>query len=128
MNLVNGGNWVLAFLDPVSAILNCRLLLDLYETKKRSEDGGSSVFDLGSGIRFAPIEGTDAPEDSSFLNSFSGGVLHSFPDDDMELDMANDEPSEAGLCIPLQTMMSAAEGSDAVAGGSGGAGGSAMVV
>ncbi|KAH9852828.1 hypothetical protein C2E23DRAFT_729975 [Lenzites betulinus] len=145
------GNWVIDFLDPMTAILNCRCLLDLYETNAWLERGGSSLSQSNIGIgslHFTAIGGPegDSPEDSPFLSSFSGPVLHSFPDDDdMALDTADDEP-EAGPSVPAQTtalaaevMETAAEGSgspwtadtargSAVAGGSGVAGGSELAV
>ncbi|KAH9852830.1 hypothetical protein C2E23DRAFT_135153 [Lenzites betulinus] len=101
-------NWAILFLEVISTILNCRFLLDLYETNARLERGGSSLSQSNIGtlsLHFTGIDGADAhgQEDSPFLNSFSGPVLHSFPDDDiMALDTVDDEP-EAGPSIPAQT-------------------------
>ncbi|KAH9852816.1 hypothetical protein C2E23DRAFT_778182 [Lenzites betulinus] len=143
--LQGDGNWVIQFLTPMTAILNCRFLLDLYETNARLERGGSSLSQSNIGIgslHFTGIgapEAPDSPEDSPFLSSFSGPVLHSFPDDIAALDTADDEPES----VPAQTTAPATEtaaggsssawradttwGSD-IAGGSGVAGGSGMAV
>ncbi|KAH9852820.1 hypothetical protein C2E23DRAFT_885207 [Lenzites betulinus] len=144
-------NWVVNFLDAMTMILSCRFLLDLYETNARLERGGSSLSQSNIGIgslHFTGIGGPegDSPEDSPFLSSFSGPVLHSFPDDsDMVFDTTDDEP-ETGPSVPARTTAlaaavteTAAEGSScawtadtavcsAVAGRSGFAGGSEMAV
>ncbi|KAH9852824.1 hypothetical protein C2E23DRAFT_134619 [Lenzites betulinus] len=123
--LQGDGNWAVGFLNVMTTILNCRFLLDLYETNARLEHGGSSLSQSNIGIgslHFTGIEGPegDFPEDSPFLSSFSGPVLHSFHDDDMALDTADDEP-EAGPSVPAQTTALAAEVTETAAEDSGSA-------
>ncbi|KAH9852810.1 hypothetical protein C2E23DRAFT_729858, partial [Lenzites betulinus] len=70
-----------AELIGMTTILNCRFLLDLYETHARLKRGGSSLSQSNIGIasfHFTGIEdpGADSPEDSPFLSSLSGPVLH----------------------------------------------------
>ncbi|KAI0820481.1 hypothetical protein BC628DRAFT_845513 [Trametes gibbosa] len=81
------GSYIMAFLEPINVILNCRLLLDLHETNARLECGGSSLSQsladyslhftgLGSDRGDAPAHG-----ESAFLDSFASTIYYSFADD-----------------------------------------------
>ncbi|KAH9859127.1 hypothetical protein C2E23DRAFT_35498 [Lenzites betulinus] len=116
----NEESYVTGFLDPITAILNCKFLLDLYETNARLERGGASLSwslpDLSlhfTGV--GPSENVGAPSGgSSFLGSFAGPVRHLFSDDGMEEFQPADGEPEAGASIEMKTMTrTAAEGSHA---------------
>lgn len=75
----------------LNSILNCRLLLDLYETNARLERGGPylSQSHLDLSLHFSGFEGADGPDDSPFLSSFAGPILHTFLEDDTDVDVVN---------------------------------------
>ncbi|KAH9852818.1 hypothetical protein C2E23DRAFT_823753 [Lenzites betulinus] len=119
----NNANWPIGFIDPITSILNCRFLLDLYETNARLERGGSSFSqsDMGTlSLHFNEFKAAHAPgENSHFLGSFSGPVLlDSFSDEseDTALDTVDEKP-EAEPSIPAETtpMAMAAGGSNTAA-------------
>ncbi|KAH9849867.1 hypothetical protein C2E23DRAFT_341287 [Lenzites betulinus] len=104
----SAGSYVILFLSPISAILNCHFLLDLYETNIRIEHGGSTLSQSHPDLSLhftgfnSGSEGTDTPEDSPFLSSFSGPI-QPFHDDSMEPYPADGEP-EAEPSLPVMTL------------------------
>ncbi|EIW57015.1 uncharacterized protein TRAVEDRAFT_49824 [Trametes versicolor FP-101664 SS1] len=78
--------FVIEFIDPISAILNSRFLLALYETNAHLERGGSSAssfstLDFGEAPSLRAAVSPKLPE---FLHSLAGPI-HSLPDHDPEL-------------------------------------------
>ncbi|KAH9852814.1 hypothetical protein C2E23DRAFT_917821 [Lenzites betulinus] len=116
----NGENQVTQFLDPINSILSARFLLDLYETNARLERGGSSLSQSNIGthsLHFAESGGAraDAPENPPFLDSFSGPVLHPFPDDIIAFDTIDDKPKPAAS-LSVQTILMATTAETATGG------------
>ncbi|KAL1940432.1 hypothetical protein VTO73DRAFT_9004 [Trametes versicolor] len=77
-------SYVLAFVDPVSSLLNSRFLLALHETNARLEgaaDASLSSFslDTGSGDDPSALASPDLP---SFLGPIGGAIRFSYDDDD----------------------------------------------
>ncbi|KAH9852851.1 hypothetical protein C2E23DRAFT_885226 [Lenzites betulinus] len=113
----NNANWPIGFIDPITAILNCRFLLDLYETNSRLERGGSSFSQSDMSLHFTGSKAGDAPENSYFLSSFSGPVLlDSFSDEseDTALDTFDEKP-EAEPAVPAEAPAMEAGGSSTAA-------------
>ncbi|KAL1937394.1 hypothetical protein VTO73DRAFT_13800 [Trametes versicolor] len=78
--------FVIELIDPISAILNSRFLLALYETNTHLERGGSSASSFST-LDFGGADSLRAavsPELPEFLNSLPRPI-HSLPDHDPEM-------------------------------------------
>ncbi|KAI0824145.1 hypothetical protein BC628DRAFT_445168 [Trametes gibbosa] len=97
----SAGSYVILFLDPISAILNCHFLLDLYEANVRIERGGSSLsrshptlslrFVAGSESEARGAADAEGPSGDLALFSAFAGPLYTFQDTDTEFDLVNGE-------------------------------------
>ncbi|KAH9854985.1 hypothetical protein C2E23DRAFT_47323 [Lenzites betulinus] len=87
-------SYVIVFLDPINAILNCHFLLDLYEANAQIERGGPSLTHSNPTLSLhftgSPQDSADAPEHSTFLSSFAGPV-YTFRDANTDPDLADSE-------------------------------------
>ncbi|KAL1942676.1 hypothetical protein VTO73DRAFT_4916 [Trametes versicolor] len=78
-------SYVLVFIDPISSSLNSRFLLALHETNTRLGGTNTSISSLSFNIASGGDPGAGSPEPPEFLGII-GGSIHSFHDDDGDLD------------------------------------------